>query len=303
MSPITWMCAMGAILLWASFATLVSYAPNVPPFLLTGLALSAGSLTCLHRLREWRVPLRTLAFGVTCLFVYNAGLVMAFRLAPIVEANLINYLWPLILVLLGTTVWHGVDCAAKLIGALMGFGGCIAAITSGSGAVAFSGDYAAGYAIALLAAIVWAVYSLGARWLPPFSSWATGGFCLGAGLLALFSHLMFEPRATLSTTDIGWIVAIGLGPLGISFVLWDRAMRGGNAAQIGILSYTTPVLAMLGLALAARVTDRNWSMVFLASMLIVAGVTVAAVGPEAWRRRVGAHRRGRSLQGLAKSGQ
>ena len=284
MTLAAWLCAAGAIVLWASFATLVSLAPDVPPLLLTGLALCAGSVTCLHRVREWRVPPRTLAFGVTCLFVYNAGLVMAFRLAPIAEANLINYLWPLILVLLGTSVWRGIDCVAKMAGALLGFGGCIIAITSGSGAMAFSADHAAGYATALLAAFVWAIYSLGARWLPPFSSWAVGGFCLGAGLLAIVSHFLFEPRFVPSANDVGWILAIGLGPLGISFVLWDRAMRHGNAAQIGILGYSTPVLSMLCLALAGHVGERDWSMIFVACTLIVAGVALASVGPMLWRR-------------------
>ena len=293
-----WLCAAGAIVLWASFATLVSHAPDVPPLLLTGLALCLGSMTCLHRVREWRVPPRTLAFGVTCLFVYNAGLIMAFRLAPIAEANLINYLWPLILVLLGTTVWRGIDCTAKVAGALLGFGGCIVAITDGSGTVAFGneldgslgGKHLAGYALALLAAIVWAVYSLGARWLPPFSSWAVGGFCLGAGLLAIASHFVIEPRYMPSGRDLAWVAAIGLGPLGISFVLWDYAMRHGNTAQIGILGYGTPVLSMLCLALAGKVTGRDWSMIFLACSLIVAGVALASAGPVAWRRMALARR-------------
>lgn len=286
MTLAAWLGATGAIVLWASFATLVSRAPDVPPLLLTGLALCAGSLTCVHRLRDWRVPLRTLAFGVACLFVYNAGLVMAFRLAPIAEANLINYLWPLILVLLGTPVWRGADGVAKIAGALLGFGGCIVAILSGPGDVAFSPAYAAGYAMALLAAVVWAVYSLGARWLPPFSSWAVGGFCLGAGLLAIASHLVLEPPAALPLASLGWVLAIGLGPLGIAFVLWDYAMRHGNAAQIGVLGYGTPVLSMLGLALAGHVRDRDWSMVFLACTLIVAGVALASTGAVAWRRRL-----------------
>jgi len=293
MSVVAWLCAAGAILLWASFATLVSYAPEVPPLLLTGTALSAGSLTCVHRLRDWRVPLPALAFGVGCLFVYNAGLVMAFRLAPIAEANLINYLWPLILVLLGTAVWRGVDGVAKLVGALLGFGGCILAITSGSATVAFHAAHAAGYGMALLAAIVWAVYSMGARWLPPFSSWAVGGFCLGAGLLAIASHLLFEARFALSGSNLAWVLAIGIGPLGISFVLWDRAMRHGQAAQIGILGYATPVLSMLCLALAGQVRDRNWSTIFASCTLIVAGVALASVGPEAWRRVRGQQRQPR----------
>jgi drug/metabolite transporter (DMT)-like permease len=285
MNLVSWLCAAGAIILWASFATLVSYAPHVPPLLLTGVALSLGSLMCLVRAREWRVPLRTMAFGTVCLFVYHVSLVMAFRLAPIAEANLINYLWPLLLVLLGTSMRRGTDCAAKIAGAMLGFGGCAVAIASSSGSLAFSMTHCVGYAMALLAAIVWAVYSLGARWLPPFSSWAVGGFCLGAGLLAIASHLLLEPRFTPSGSDWMWMTVIGLGPLGISFMLWDRALRHGNSSQIGILAYSTPVLSMLGLALAGKVTDRDWSTIFLACTLIVAGVAVASLGPVVLRQR------------------
>jgi drug/metabolite transporter (DMT)-like permease len=204
---------------------------------------------------------------------------MAFRLAPIAEANLINYLWPLLLVLLGTSPRHGADCAAKIAGAMLGFGGCVVAIGSTSGNVVFSMAHCVGYAMALLAAIVWAVYSRGARWLPPFSSWAVGGFCLGAGLLAIASHLLFEPRFTPTGNDWLWMTVIGLGPLGISFMLWDRAMRQGNPSQIGILAYSTPVLSMLGLALAGKVTDCDWSTIFFACALIVAGVAVASLRP------------------------
>ncbi len=146
MNLVSWLCAASAIILWASFATLVSHAPNVPPLLLAGVALSLGSVTCLFRAREWRVPLRTMAFGIVCLFTYQVSLVSAFRLAPIAEANLIHYLWPLLLVLLGTSVWRGADCAAKMAGAMLGFGGCIVAIGSASGGLAFSLTHSVGYA-------------------------------------------------------------------------------------------------------------------------------------------------------------
>ncbi len=97
--------------------------------------------------------------------------------------------------------------------------------------------------------------------------WAVGGFCLGAGLLAIASHLLFEPRFTPTGSDWLWMAAIGLGPLGI-----------GNASRTGILAYSTPVLSMLCLALAGKGADRDWSMIFLACTLIAAGVAVASVG-------------------------
>ncbi|WP_280923161.1 hypothetical protein [Paraburkholderia sp. LEh10] len=42
MNMFSWLCAAGAIILWSSFATLVSHAPNVPPLLPTGVVPASG---------------------------------------------------------------------------------------------------------------------------------------------------------------------------------------------------------------------------------------------------------------------
>ena len=111
-----------------------------------------------------------------------------------------------------------------------------------------SAAHLAGYALAVFAAFTWAVYSLLPARLPAYSSWATGGFCLGAGLLALVAHWLFEAPYRPPGVELAGMAAIGLGPLGLAFVLWDRAMRTGRASTIGSLSYLTPVLSTLALA-------------------------------------------------------
>lgn len=291
MSLAAWLCALGAIVLWAAFASMVGQARDVPPWLLTGISLCIGSLVSLPRMRAWRVPVRTWAFGAGCLFVYHVCLIGAFRLAPVAEANLINYLWPLLMVMLSGFVGRRATSAAAAIatprlrawlGCGIAFAGCALAIQPSGGSAAFTMTQLAGYACAAVAALTWAIYSLGSRWLPPYSSWAVGGFCLGAGLLALAGHFTFEARYV--PTGANWIAmaAIGLGPLGYAFVLWDRAMRAGDAAKIGTVAYATPVLSMLGLALTLRDTHTNWPLIFTASALIVLGVLVGTLEP---RRR------------------
>jgi hypothetical protein len=44
---------------------------------------------------------------------------------------------------------------------------------------------------------------------------------------------------------LGLIVAVGLGPLGAAFYLWDAALKRGDARRIGILSYLTPLASTL----------------------------------------------------------
>jgi drug/metabolite transporter (DMT)-like permease len=92
--------ALVTIFLWSFLAFLGAHLRQVPPFLLVGLALSVSGLAGLVRVRDWRVPLPTLAVGVGGIFGYHFLYFSAFRHAPAVETNMINYLWPLLIVLL-----------------------------------------------------------------------------------------------------------------------------------------------------------------------------------------------------------
>ena len=91
--------ALGAIALWGMLAPLGVSLQHVPRFLLTGLGLLIGSLIGLplsgFKLSVWRVPSATLAIGIYGLFGFHFVLFIALRNAPPVQANLVNYLWPL----------------------------------------------------------------------------------------------------------------------------------------------------------------------------------------------------------------
>ena len=98
-----------------------------------------------------------------------------------------------------------------------------------------------------------------------------GLFGLVSGLLALGCHAALEPSVTLSTRDLVLIVLCGLGPLGAAFYLWDMALKRGDARQIGILSYLTP-LASTGLLLVLTGRPLSWPIALAALMIIAAAV-------------------------------
>lgn len=278
LSPAT-LFALGAIVLWGTLAPLGVLLQHVPPFLLTGLGLLVGSLIALPlsggRLANAWVPVRTLVLGVYGLFGFHFLLFIALRHAPPVQANLVNYLWPLGIVLMAPLFLPGMRLRAlHVAAALLGFAGAALAILGGSSSgqgMQGSGGFAWGYVPALASAFVWASYSLLTQRIPPFPSAAIGLFGLVSGVLSLLCHAALEPAVTLSATDWGLIAAMGLGPLGAAFYLWDAALKRGDARQIGVLSFLTPLLSTLAL-LWVRHEMPSPSVALAAAMIIGAAV-------------------------------
>ena len=107
------------------------------------------------------------------------------------------------------------------------------------------------------------------RRVAAFPTGAIGLFGLVSGLLSLACHALLEPAASISASDWGLLALMGLGPLGAAFFLWDRALKRGDARQIGILSYLTP-LASTALLLLVTGRGLSWNIA-LAAVLIVGG--------------------------------
>ncbi|HVN52797.1 MAG TPA: DMT family transporter [Anaerolineaceae bacterium] len=272
--------ALFTIFLWSFLAFFGSRLSHVPPFLLVGLALCISGLAGLIRMKDWRVPWQTLAVGVGGIFGYHFLYFSAFRYAPAVEANMINYLWPLLIVLLTPVYLPGNSLHAQhLIGAAMGLAGSMLIITGGS----FSLDLQnlPGYLLAAGAAVTWASYSLLTRRLRHFPTGTVGAFCLFSGLLSLSlfgleSWATRSPLPVLTTTDWIYLILIGLGPMGLAFFTWDAALKHGDPRIIGALTYMTPLSSTFVLVVLGGRSLSGVSAVALA--FILGGVLVSSAG-------------------------
>jgi drug/metabolite transporter (DMT)-like permease len=273
--------ALGAIFLWASLATLATLLSEIPPLLLTGIGLVIGSLISLplsrFKLSSWKIPLKTLMVGVYGLFGYHLMLFVALQTAPAVEANLVNYLWPLLIVVLAPLFTKSLKLLPRhVIAVSAGFTGAAIAITS-NGQAGLSFDFETGYLFALAAAIIWSTYSLLTTKLPGFPTSAIGLFGLVAGVLAIAAHFLLEEPAVISGSDWWLLVILGLGPLGASFYLWDAALKIGDPRRIGLLAFLTPLLStVLLLVVSGRML--SWQLA-VATALIVGGAVLGSRTP------------------------
>lgn len=267
------LAAFGAVLLWASLAALSSSLSNVPPLLLTGIGLTVGSLLALpisrFKLSSLKISPKLLLIGVFGLFGFHFALFAALQNAPAVQANLVNYLWPLLIVVLAPAFSKSKLKPKHAIAAVAGFIGAGVAILSGS---EVSAGFKVGYVYAFLAAVIWALYSLLTKRYGSFPTGAVGSFALVSGLLAIAAHFLFEPAASISTSDWILIVILGLGPLGGAFYLWDYALKNGRAQRIGLISFATPLLSTV--FLLATTGQSPSPLLFLSAALIIGAAYV-----------------------------
>jgi drug/metabolite transporter (DMT)-like permease len=269
---------IAAICLWSTLALLTRTASRMPPFELTALSFGVAALLYLAKWllagddprAHLALPAAAWAVGVGGLFGFHLLYFIALRLAPAVQANLINYLWPLLIVLFAATGDR--LRTSHVLGALSGLAGTVVLV--GGGGAGFDPNYVLGYGAAFAAAVIWAAYSILSRRLADVPSDAVGGFCAATALLALVCHLGLEPTQWPAGGAWWAVLGLGLGPVGAAFFLWDIGVKRGNLRVLGAVSYLAPFLSTALLILFGHA--RPSFDVAIAGVLIVGGAVLGS---------------------------
>ncbi|MGB3445595.1 MAG: EamA family transporter [Xanthobacteraceae bacterium] len=270
-----------AIVMWSLLAVLTVATGRIPAFQLAAMTFAiggvVGSATVLLRggvSRALRQPLVAWIVGIGGLFGYHALYFLSLRLAPPAEAGLLNYLWPLLIVLFSALLPGERLARHHIVGALLGLAGTVLLFAGNTG-VQYSVTQIPGFAAAFIAAFVWAGYSVLSRKLKAVPTDAVAGFCLATGLLAAVMHLSIE-ATVWPETGMQWlaILLLGLGPVGAAFYAWDIGMKHGEIRVLGAASYATPLLSTAFLIVAGYA--QATAAIALAALLIAGGGLIAA---------------------------
>ncbi len=283
-----------AVLLWATLAALTTLSGDIPPFQLLAMSFTlaflvgvglwlweaveqpvvvASSLPQPRRVApRFKLPPAVWALGLYGLFGYHFAYFMALRHAPPVEAGLIAYLWPLLIVLLSALLPGERLGGRQVAGALLGFAGAALIVTKGQG-LRFDGQYALGYGFALACAFIWSSYSVLSRRAGGVPTSAVGAFCGVTAALALLCHLLFETTVWPVGGQWAAVILLGLGPVGAAFYTWDFGVKRGNIQTLGALAYAAPLLSTL-LLISLGLAEATW-VVAAACGLIVGGAVIA----------------------------
>jgi drug/metabolite transporter (DMT)-like permease len=207
-------------------------------------------------------------------FFYYFFYTLSLNMIPAVEASMLNYLFPILIVLFAVPINREKLDGAKLISIVMGFVGMVIILTNGR-IISIKITNITGDLLAIAGAVSWAVYSnLGKRnKLDAFvSNYVCSLVQFVLSLVCLFAFSGFTVPDMLSLSGVIWL---SLGNIVLTFFIWFRALKLASSALIASISFITPfiTLTFIMLLLGERIT-----LVQVAGLLvIVGGIAVQAL--------------------------
>jgi drug/metabolite transporter (DMT)-like permease len=190
------------------------------------------------------------------------------------ELGLINYLWPILTVVLSLVILKQSVTVFLVPGIIISVFGIFIVVTQNSSFNVKSffqniKKNIVAYSSALIAAIVWAIYSNLVHLLGNAKAESavfifipiTGLFFI---LITLVSGKYRQLYKSLGTRTIIEIIVLSVTTV-FAYILWDVSMRNTNVTSVAIFSYFTPFLSTLvvGIYLKEKIKRKLWFGCFL----------------------------------------
>lgn len=268
-----------AVILWSLSALMMVLTGNVPAFMT--LAVSS-LLTCFYYVAIhflWRPVIPAVArlntgFWVSFvgIFGYFCCYVLSFKLAPALHVNLLNYLWPVFTALLGGLFFRVARLDRVFWFWLMtAFIGCVGLLTfSHTGEFTVSENAHWGYLLALMAALIWALYNNLTRLIQA----PRGGLFYVFGLMGLCAgiiSIVFESPIIPDSRE--WFGLVGFSVVNLGYIAWEAALKSRHIKPVLGLAYLIPVFstAILIVFLGASLTR---AFIVFALLILVSSVMI-----------------------------
>ncbi len=212
--------------------------------------------------------LHSAILGMLNPFIYYVILFKAYTLLPAQEAQPLNFIWPIMIVILSIPLLKQ-KISIKSIGAIfISFMGVIVISTRGNPFnMKFENPY--GVILALSSAVVWALFFI-YNIRDKRDEIAKLFFSFSFGFL--FTFLLFLKAPILPNWQgLAGAVYIGLFEMGITFIFWLKALKlSRTTAQVNNLIYLTPFLSLIFINFVIR--ERIVFSTIIGLILIVTGI-------------------------------
>lgn len=225
---------------------------------------------------SWKLPEIALLLSCgTLTFLYDFFYLKSLELIPAVEASMLNYLFPIFIVLLAVPIHKEKLNLLKMISIGMGFMGTMLLMTKGDLAnitlTNLKGDI-----FAILAAVSWGLFTNLIKknqkdmLLSTFLITVVA-FVLSVGGILASSHFIFPQR-----TDFLGVLWLSISNIILGFFLYFRALKYSSASLIASFTFFTPFVTLIFIVLLLG--EKLTVIDCLAALLIIFSVPIQKIG-------------------------
>jgi len=269
--------AIGAIFCWASLpaatgsglAALSTEELMFFSFTSAAVFLYLQDIVLTRSMKLYLPGIKGSLLGVWGIFFYHFIYYKALDNAPLAEGAILSTTWSFWIVVFSSLLLFKKLKVSILFTALVGLAGVALVVSSGK-SLSFKAEYMQGYLLALFCGVIWASFSVALGRLKMKKEPMTA-FTIYAAILSTILYVATMPHGVPPVKALLAAIYLGCIPLGLSFFLWNRAVTGGNMVIIGFLSYLTPPLAVL---LVAVIHGKNISPQVLLGMTIIIAASI-----------------------------
>lgn len=269
------------LITWALTATLTTFLYNIPVFqtlgiiFFTSFAISSLMITSSKRWNRVRQPMSSWFIGIVGMIGSELCYVASFKHTPAVQADLIHYLWPVMVIMVrGMLPGHKL-CFKHMLAATLGLYGTYYLITEGMGLGNLDPEYFFGYFISFLGAVFWCFYTVGQSRSSEPNPERIGMYCGVGMVLCIVMHFAYETTVIPTLEQLAIMCLMGLTTHGLSYYFWEIGIKRGNLQMLSVLSYANPLISVIVLMLVgvAQFSDT----VIISACLISLGGFVSSI--------------------------
>ncbi|MFK5954360.1 MAG: DMT family transporter [Desulfobacterium sp.] len=217
----------------------------------------------------------TSLLGIT---IFNTLIYFASHTTTAINLSLISITFPVFIVILSRIFYHEAITVNKCIGILLVAIGIILLITKGSLSKLFDLSFAIGDIWMLIAALIFAIYSILLKRKPKhLSIWAFQLSTFLLGLIFLCPFFIWEyatsPPIEFDFQIISSILYVGIFASLTAFVLWNKAIMVIGPSRAGMIYYTLPLFS--GVSAYIFLNENIGTLHFYSALLIIMGIFIA----------------------------
>ncbi len=225
--------------------------------------------------KNFKYIIITAFLGVT---VFNTLIYLAGKTTEAINLSLIAISSPIFIVIFSLIVFNEKISLKKIAGIAITVTGIVILLTKGEISVLLNISFAQGDLWMLIAAMIFAVYSILVKKRPPALSRTTflfSTFAIGLFLLIPFYilDLVSHPFPSFNLEITAAILYIGIFASVAAFFLWNRSIEIIGPSNAGLIYYTLPLFSTLWAIIFLNETAK--ALHFISMILILSGIIIA----------------------------